>query len=135
LCDGANGTPDLRDRFVAGAGPADSPGSSGDSAHTHALEGFHATTRTNQGGAHSHFLPRYWYNRTFGNAWYAPNRTAIDTGGSFTYVRVQDAGVHDHGLSRRLRDRDDRPDQRPRVPKSYAACWIMELYPASPDAL
>jgi hypothetical protein len=134
LCDGANGTPDLRDRFVAGAGPADSPGSSGDSAHTHALEGFHATTRTNQGGAHSHFLPRYWYNRTFGNAWYAPNRTAIDTGGSFTYVRVQDAGVHDHGLSVDFETVTTGQINGRVRPSRMRACWIMELYPASPDA-
>jgi len=36
LCDGTNGTPDLRDRFVVGAGGAYSPGDTGGAAtHTH----------------------------------------------------------------------------------------------------
>lgn len=37
LCDGANGTPDLRDRFIKGAGAAEEPGGTGGAAtHTHA---------------------------------------------------------------------------------------------------
>ncbi len=36
LCDGKNGTPDLRDRFVVGAGSALNPGDTGGSTtHTH----------------------------------------------------------------------------------------------------
>lgn len=44
LCDGANSTPDLRDRFVIGAGAAHSPGATGGS----------STSTTNNAGAHSH---------------------------------------------------------------------------------
>lgn len=37
LCDGTNGTPDLRDKFVKGAGAAEEPGGTGGAAtHTHA---------------------------------------------------------------------------------------------------
>lgn len=36
LCDGTNGTPDLRDKFVAGAGSTYAPGATGGAAnHTH----------------------------------------------------------------------------------------------------
>jgi len=36
LCDGTNGTPDLRDRFLVGAGGSESPGATGGSAtHNH----------------------------------------------------------------------------------------------------
>lgn len=44
LCDGANGTPDLRDAFVRGAGGALSPGD----------EGGAASVNTGNAGAHSH---------------------------------------------------------------------------------
>jgi len=48
LCNGSNGTPDLRDKFIVGAGdsynPADTGGTTvhdhiGDSAHTHTITG------------------------------------------------------------------------------------------------
>lgn len=40
LCDGNNGTPDLRSRFVRGAGGAQNPGDTGGSfTHTHAFTG------------------------------------------------------------------------------------------------
>ena len=54
LCDGSNGTPDLRDRFILGAGQVGSgttaPGSTGGTA-THAHTG-----SASNGGAHSHDL-------------------------------------------------------------------------------
>lgn len=48
ICDGTEGTPDLRDRFVIGSGGTYSTGSSGGSAsHTHSIS-------IDSGGAHSH---------------------------------------------------------------------------------
>lgn len=45
LCDGANGTPDLRDRFVKGAGAAEEAGDTGGAAtHTHADHASHTHT-------------------------------------------------------------------------------------------
>lgn len=39
LCDGTNGTPDLRDRFIIGAGPIKAPGTTGGAeAHTHIVD-------------------------------------------------------------------------------------------------
>jgi microcystin-dependent protein len=58
LCNGANGTPDLRNRFVVGAGStyeADTTGGSADAtlpSHTH-------TGTTDGGGSHNHSLPHY----------------------------------------------------------------------------
>lgn len=49
LCNGANGTPDLRDRFVIGAGGTRSPGATGGaSTHTHTVG------ESGSGGSHSH---------------------------------------------------------------------------------
>lgn len=48
ICDGTNGTPDLRDRFVVGAGGVFDPGDTGGSTtHTH----------TFTGSGHAHELP------------------------------------------------------------------------------
>jgi hypothetical protein len=55
LCDGTNGTPDLRNRFVIAAGGNYDVGATGDGSipsHTHA---FSATT--NSTGSHSHVIP------------------------------------------------------------------------------
>lgn len=47
LCDGANGTPDLRDRFVKGASAAEEAGDTGGAAtHTHADHASHTHTYT-----------------------------------------------------------------------------------------
>lgn len=58
LCDGTNGTPDLRDRFILGAHAGDNPGATGGSnTHTHAD---HVVTQptlsgsTGAGTAHTH---------------------------------------------------------------------------------
>lgn len=61
LCDGTNGTPDLRDRFVVGAGNAYTPGATGGNAqvtltvdqlpeHNHSA----GTLATESGGSHTH---------------------------------------------------------------------------------
>jgi len=60
LCNGSNGTPDLRDRFVVGAGSSYNPGNTGGSnavtldgtqipSHTHSVSG-----NTTTGGSHDH---------------------------------------------------------------------------------
>lgn len=54
LCNGSNGTPDLRDRFVVGAGSTYSVADTGGSANAIVVSHTHtATTATN--GAHQHF--------------------------------------------------------------------------------
>lgn len=48
LCDGSNGTPDLRDRFIVGAGSSYTPGDkAGVSSHTHDFTG----------NGHAHGIP------------------------------------------------------------------------------
>lgn len=45
LCDGANGTPDLRDKFVKGAAAGQNPGATGGAlTHTHAAHASHTHT-------------------------------------------------------------------------------------------
>ena len=77
LCDGTNGTPDLRDRFVPGAGGALAPGDTGG-----AVNHDHSFTAT----PHLHTIP--------------PG-TGINTGFSFqtTTTAVADTGIVDDASS------------------------------------
>lgn len=60
LCDGQNGTPDLRDRFITGATAGQNPGATGGAnTHTHADHGVTQPTlsgATSAGTAHTHTL-------------------------------------------------------------------------------
>jgi len=58
LCDGDNDTPDLRDRFIMGAGSTYSPDDTGGSADATLPEHTH-TGSTNTTGNHTHTLPHY----------------------------------------------------------------------------
>ena len=52
LCDGTNGTPDLRDRFILSVGAGEDPGATGGaSTHQHASTGSHAHSSA---GSHAH---------------------------------------------------------------------------------
>lgn len=66
LCDGTNGTPDLRDRFIVGAGKSYQPNATGGSnsvtlsttqipSHTHTITGG-SHSHTVSGGSHSHTI-------------------------------------------------------------------------------
>jgi len=69
LCNGANGTPDLRDRFIVGAGTTYSPGNTGGAntvalgvaeipAHTHVINSAGSHTHPiSTTGAHTHVIP------------------------------------------------------------------------------
>ncbi|MBN1946793.1 MAG: tail fiber protein [Bradymonadales bacterium] len=53
LCDGSNGTPDLRDRFIVGAAPAADPGATGGAiSHSHIVD-----PHTHAIGEHTHPMP------------------------------------------------------------------------------
>jgi len=74
LCDGANGTPDLRDRFIVGAGSGYTVGASGGAAsnnlsHSHSIAG--ESPGTSAQGDHSH----YYSSRTDVSDSGSPNRT------------------------------------------------------------
>jgi len=61
LCDGSNGTPDLRDRFVVGAGSTYNRGDTGGYknavlvSHTHTINHNHPSANTTSAGNHRHY--------------------------------------------------------------------------------
>jgi microcystin-dependent protein len=99
LCDGTNGTPDLRDRFVVGAGSTYAVGDTGGEAsvtlteaqlpaHTHTVS---ASGTTSSDGAHSHTVPNGNSGGGSvvilnGNTRSNDNNTATSTAGAHTHT-------------------------------------------------
>jgi hypothetical protein len=129
LCDGANGTPDLRDRFVLAAGPGERPHTAGAPAHTHGLDGFHATADVVVAGYHGHGMPLKWYARKFEGGDY----TVIDTDGDYTPLdQTWATGAHKHGLSVDFASEVSEAQTGGMWPRWYALCYVMKLFPPAP---
>src|SRR5690606_19832012 len=120
LCDGTNGTPDLRDRFIVGAGGSYAVGETGGAAqvtltvdeipaHSHSAtvstDGSHTHTgTTNSAGDHSHTIGSYqlmdWginnntYQLTPGTA----SRTSTDGAHTHSFTTAP-AGAHTHTVT------------------------------------
>jgi hypothetical protein len=152
ICDGSNSTPDLRDRFVIGAGTSYTPGDTGGNVsvtlstnqvplHTHALN---LTGNTNTGGGHTHTTTvtdpghRHSMGRVAGGngglnfqgapgmADISPNTGTVTTGISVT---VNAAASHIHSFS--LTGTSEAAGGTTAVdirPLYYALCYIQKVY-------
>ncbi len=120
LCDGSNGTPDLRDRFIVGAGSSYSVGATGGSiSHTHGVGSYAVGNHTltiAEMPAHTHTYyavvndesAKSWYES--GGSW--PNaKTTSSTGGN---------QPHNHPFTGISGSADSRPPY-------YALAYIMKL--------
>ena len=134
LCNGQNGTPDLRGRFIVGAGAGDdvSPtyksGDKGDpDSHFHTINVPSKNISTSSTGQHNHSFPSRWYARNdFDTTTVLHGKTGIDTCGSYNETKnTQDAGNHQHSVE--IRDFDSKLNSGPNRPKWYALCFIMKL--------
>ena len=109
LCNGQNGTPDLRDRFIVGAGKSYSVGNTGGAnsvtltvnnlpAHSHTMgsAGSHSHTgSTNVSGSHTH---------SYGQVRDDPTNSGIGGNSAYKYTSLVDTttsseGNHSHSLS------------------------------------
>jgi hypothetical protein len=136
LCNGMNGTPDLRARFIVGAGPGGSPdyppGQFGEAdTHTHTIALPNTALNTTLAGSHNHAPPAEWYDRgalngaaAAGLSWY----NAIDRGGpSVAAVRTSTEGNHTHSVAVSIAAFNSSPSSGLNRPKWYALCFIMKL--------
>lgn len=131
LCDGTNGTPDLRDRFVAGAGSTYAVGATGGAAtvtlseanlpsHSHTFSG-----TTSSDGAHTHnlniaYFPNYTPDAfTSGLSTYTINMTPIT-------LTTTSAGAHTHTFSGTTGTTGSGTPVENRPPY-YALAYIMKL--------
>ena len=125
LCDGNNNTPDLRDRFVVGAGSAYSPNNTGGSSsvtlsesqlpsHNHS-----ATSTVNDPGHHHEYIDQYVVINAGYRPWPANNNDCqqrnIDTTNATTGITVSTT-VGNTGSGTAIENR----------PPYYALCYIMK---------
>ena len=100
LCDGSNSTPDLRDRFVVGAGSAYSPGNSGGSSsvtlsesqlpsHNHS-----ASSSVNDPGHHHEYIDQYVVINNGYRPWPASNNDCAQRN-----INTSGSGSHSHSIS------------------------------------
>lgn len=138
LCDGSNSTPDLRNRFIVGAGSTYAVSATGGSAdatlvaHTHTFSG-----TTNGGGAHNHSVndPGHSHStatfptNTGGaglNCEGPPvNAVSSGTGVSTTGISINGVGDHTHSFSGSTSSAGSSATNA-NLPPYYALCFIMK---------
>lgn len=130
ICDGTQGTPDLRERFVMGAGATNAK-DSGTSAHLHSFgTRINLASRTSKDGVHSHIpvLPN-WRPIHLAKGKTFHQHPSIDNGGSdLFYMPTQPSESHDHGLTVRVpggTSSSNSPELRPRW---YALLYVMKRW-------
>lgn len=139
LCNGSSGTPDLRDRFLVGAGSSYAVGSTGGSAnaalvaHSHTVS---ASGTTAGAGAHSHSVndPGHSHTNTTGGQ-ILSNGTAVylsgynndgTTNGATTGISINGVGDHTHSVSvAGSTSTDGSSATNANLPPYYALCFIM----------
>ena len=139
LCDGNNGTPDLRDRFVVGAGGSYSPNNTGGAdsvqltenempSHSHTIpsSGAHSHTITDPG--HTHDYTRLQEERdtspSDGSAFSLPNNNPFKTDttqSATTGISIDNSGDHTHPINNT--GGDGAHENRPPY---YALAYIMK---------
>jgi microcystin-dependent protein len=119
LCNGSNGTPDLRDRFVVGAGSNYAVAASGGSADAVVVSHTHTGT-TESNGNHSHTVTTYYKD--------AGTKSVSDNGGVFqegTFTSTTStAGAHTHTFTTASAGVSG---TNANLPPYYALCYIMKL--------
>ena len=125
LCDGKkDGIPDLRSRFIIGAGSdpsgVDPPHASGEADKLPSV-----TVATGAAGSHHHKFPKKYYARKFTcGAWTGSDCTGIDTDGDYKREQTtQNDGNHHHSVEINL-EKAGSGENRPRW---YALCFIIKL--------
>ncbi len=134
LCDGNNSTPDLRNRFVIGAGTGGnySPGNTGGSAdavlvsHTHNLQnhvhGVNLSTNTDT-HSHSYTLINFDQGSAGGSSSYGQNTSTVSTGGdSHSHTVSGNTGTPSTNTTDTLGESATNKN----LPPYYALCYIMK---------
>ena len=125
LCDGTNSTPDLRNRFIVGAGstysPDDTGGADSVTLSTSQIPAHNHSGSTNTTGAHTHLEYHYHYNGS-GDG---PGPASGCCGGTIEHSNVQtgSAGNHSHSLSINNTGGGGSHENRPPY---YALAYIMK---------
>ncbi|HYH06104.1 MAG TPA: hypothetical protein VEK11_03490 [Thermoanaerobaculia bacterium] len=122
-CDGNDGRPDLRDRFVLAAG-VEAVRTMGEATHDHPITAWtSASLDTSAVPDHDHLLPSEWSKEDFDEAsGLEIRRTGIDTLGDHVDVATQAAGGHGHTVTVTI------PAQRTGTNTQLRPRWFALLY-------
>jgi len=112
LCNGSNSTPDLRDRFVVGAGSTYAVGNTGGSANAIVVSHTHTATVTDPGHSHSYASSTFNCNQNTGQVQAGVTATGT-TASNTTGISV---GISTTGSS----------GTNANLPPYYALCYIMK---------
>jgi len=131
LCDGSNGTPDLRDRFVVGAGGSYSPNNTGGSKDAVVVEHGHTMSSA---GNHTHSINDPGHNHSYASSntgneisSYNPGSSIVSpqtgsTGSSLTNISINSNGDHTHTINNTGESGTDK-----NLPPYFALAFIMKL--------
>lgn len=111
LCDGANSTPDLRNRFVVGATDTYAVGATGGSANAVLVSHTHTATSTDSG--HTHLVPQTNDQRGAGIGSLFAGSAAAASGTGFANITTTNSTEGVSGTNANL-------------PPYYALCYIMK---------
>lgn len=117
LCDGTSGTPDLRNKFIVGAGSTYAPAAVGGSKDAIAVAHTHTGT-TVSGGTHTHDISTQ--SGTFGSG----SGVGNIPNGAGTMIATQSAGAHTHTFTT---DSTGASGTDANLPPYMALCYIMKL--------
>ena len=124
LCNGSSGTPDLRDRFIVGAGSTYAPAATGGSANAVVVSHTHTGT-TVSAGTHQHSLQFAASSADDGPT--SPNGTRTDGNGVVTTMNgnhlALSAGAHTHTLTT---DSSGVSGTNANLPPYYALAYVMK---------
>lgn len=136
LCDGTNGTPDLRDRFVVGSGNLYVAGNTGGSININLSHSHTVNSHTHPGIDHMHSIVHDHYvsrinNGTYWSEW----GTGLDTGGDFAgYTYGSQTNSNSGAADRNLTTGATAPGTNSQLsvtqdirPPYYAIAFIMKL--------
>jgi microcystin-dependent protein len=129
LCDGTNGSPDLRDRFILGVRADENPGETGGSHQmTLTLDNMpkhkHGFT-TDAAGSHSHYVDIQQDYATFWIGGLVPTNLCYPTGGIFNpWGDTEPGGSHAHTGTTDEQGKSAPFDSRPAY---YRMAFIMKL--------
>jgi len=143
LCNGSNGTPDLRDRFIVGAGSTYAVGGTGGSANATLVSHAHTVTASGTSGAagsHSHSVndPSHAHsyqqavssgNQKPASGGTAPfdNSSTQSTTAATTGITIDGVGDHTHSLSvSGSTSTDGSSATNANLPPYYALAYIMK---------
>jgi len=149
LCDGLNGTPDLRDRFVVGAGNSYAIGDIGGASsvtlteaqipsHNHSFSdttssaGYHSHSgSTNTTGSHTHTYDTRSRTRDCGSSytskWEGVTSKSTSSSGNHSHsLSINSAGSHTHSISGTTGTTGSGSSHENRPPY-YALAYIMKL--------